>query len=81
VRDGDGAALLDLALALLAKETPDDLRPIELEVRAHFREDGRECADPKSLVVGDRKMVLPTIGGREPEMAPGFPCDLIAERL
>src|SRR5262249_9727117 len=58
-----------------------ELLPSHIEVRRHVTEDTSQRTDAQGVVRRDRHVVLAALGGREPHVAAGLPCDPIADVL
>lgn len=56
----------------LGKQSFEQPFTADFKMRSDIGENGRECADAKRGVLGDREMMLASFVGREPNVATGL---------
>lgn len=62
-----------------AKEAPEQVVSVGLEVRGDIAEDGGKRPDLERIVPRYRDVVLGGLVDREPQMAAGLPCNPISD--
>ncbi len=66
---------------LLIEQSLHQFFPIHRKVRRNVREDCRKCAHPKRLMSRNCDVMLPMLGGGQPDMATRLSSDLITKSL